>query len=88
MHENQRKKYAETPTSRHEDSILTTWPRSEQKSSSYAQAFHPPLSFPSQAKFHPLEQEHIKLIKQVKGIIINTPFIESLAKVPEYAKFL
>ena len=30
----------------------------------------------------------MKFMKQVKGISINTPFIESLAQVPEYAKFL
>ena len=35
-----------------------------------------------------MEQEHIKFMKQVKGIPINTPFIESLAQVPEYAKFV
>ncbi|KAL7591857.1 hypothetical protein Lser_V15G34596 [Lactuca serriola] len=46
------------------------------------------MSFPSRAKIHPLEQEHLKFMKQVKDIPINTPFIESLSQVPEYAKFL
>ncbi|XP_023739898.1 uncharacterized protein LOC111888015 [Lactuca sativa] len=35
-----------------------------------------------------MEQEHLEFLKQVKGISINSPFIESLSKVPEYAKFL
>lgn len=51
-------------------------------------AYRPPLSFPSQAKVGPLEQEQLKFVKQVNGIPINTPFIECLAQVPEYAKFL
>ncbi|XP_023766457.1 uncharacterized protein LOC111914985 [Lactuca sativa] len=40
------------------------------------------------ANLSPLERKHLEFIKQLKGIPINTPFIDSLAKVPEYAKFL
>ncbi|KAL7605792.1 uncharacterized protein LOC111906878 [Lactuca sativa] len=64
------------------------WGESEQKNFHDVQAYRPPLSFPSRDHIHPLEQQHLKFMKQVKGISINTPFIDSLSKVPEYAKFL
>ena len=35
-----------------------------------------------------MEQEYKKFMQQVKGIAINTPFIEALAKIPEYTKFI
>ena len=35
-----------------------------------------------------MEQKHKRFIKQFKGVLINTPFVESLAKMLEYAKFL
>ena len=69
-------------TSQREDSILTTW------TCSGANAYQPPLPFPYRARVHPLEQEHKRFMKQVKGILINTPFIKYLPKVPKYAKFL
>ncbi|XP_052620991.1 uncharacterized protein LOC128126876 [Lactuca sativa] len=68
--------------------MLTSWARFEQKKSVSVPAFKPPFPFPSRANLSPPEREHLEFIKQLKGIPINTPFIDSLAKVPEYAKFL
>ncbi|XP_023753610.1 uncharacterized protein LOC111901972 [Lactuca sativa] len=68
--------------------MLTSWARSEQKKSVSIPAYKPPLPFPSRANLSPLEREHLEFVKQLKGIHINTPFIDSLAKVLEYAKFL
>ncbi|XP_023734919.1 uncharacterized protein LOC111882785 [Lactuca sativa] len=79
---------AETPDSRREPSKLTTWAESEQKNSANIPAYRPPLPFPSRANSHPLEKEHLEFMKQVKGISINTHFIKSLSKIPEYARFL
>ncbi|XP_023762711.1 uncharacterized protein LOC111911152 [Lactuca sativa] len=68
--------------------LSTSWPLSEQKISETVSAYRPPLPFPSQANLSPLEREHLEFIQKIKGISINTPFINSLAKVPEYTKFL
>ncbi|XP_052623636.1 uncharacterized protein LOC128128938 [Lactuca sativa] len=76
------------PSSRREPAMLMSWARSEQKKFVYVPAYKQPLPFPSRANFSPLEREHLEFIKQLKGIPINTPFIDSLAKVIEYAKFL
>ncbi|KAL7595523.1 hypothetical protein Lser_V15G29447 [Lactuca serriola] len=77
-----------TLSSRREPAMLTSWAQSEQKKSVSVPAYEPPLPFPSRANLSPLEREHLEFIKQLKGIPINTPFIDSLAKIPEYAKFL
>ncbi|XP_023746643.1 uncharacterized protein LOC111894774 [Lactuca sativa] len=74
--------------SRRELAMLTTWDQSEQKNSDFIPAYRSPLSFLSQAHLSPLEREHLELIQQIKGIPINTPFIDSLSKIPEYTKFL
>ncbi|XP_023734276.1 uncharacterized protein LOC111882144 [Lactuca sativa] len=51
-------------------------------------SYKPPFPFPSRAHLSLLERKHLEFIRQIKGIPINAPFIDSLAKVPEYAKFL
>ncbi|KAL7601030.1 uncharacterized protein LOC111910598 [Lactuca sativa] len=79
---------AETPDSHRESSMLTSWARSEQKNSVSVPAHQPPLPFPSRANLSSLEREHLDFIQQIKGIPINTPFIDSLSKIPEYTKFL
>ena len=48
----------------------------------------PLLTYPSQARQHPLEQVHRRFINQVKYIPFKIPFIEDMAKMPGYAKFL
>ncbi|KAL7584927.1 hypothetical protein Lser_V15G44247 [Lactuca serriola] len=76
------------PSSRRELAKLTSWAQSEHSNSVFVLAYEPPLPFQSRAYLSLLEREHLEFIKQLKGIPINTPFIDSLAKVPEYAKFL
>ncbi|XP_023730241.1 uncharacterized protein LOC111877974 [Lactuca sativa] len=78
----------ETPTLRRGTCLATTWPLSEQKVPEPVPVYQPPLPFPSRAHLSPLEREHLEFIQQIKGIPINTTFIETLAKIPEYAKFL
>ncbi|KAL7600436.1 hypothetical protein Lser_V15G26627 [Lactuca serriola] len=68
--------------------MLTSWAHSAQKNYVYVPAYKPPFPFPSRANLSPLEREHLEFIKQVKGIPINTPFINSLSKIPAYAKLL
>ena len=80
--------FVESSTPRRRDSISKTWAQTENKNNFCTQSFCSTLSFPSRAGVHPLEQVHMKLMKQVKGIPINTHFVESMAQVPEYAKFL
>ena len=70
------------------DSISTMWDRSNRKNLDNVPTYCPPLPFRTRANTHPLEQEHMKFTQQVKGIPINTPFIDSLSKVPKYANFL
>lgn len=79
---------ANSSNSRSQHSKLMTWGDSDQTIFLDVQAYHPSLPFPSRAIIHPLEQEHLNFMKQVKGIPINTPFIKSLSQVLEYAKFL
>ncbi|XP_023767334.1 uncharacterized protein LOC111915926 [Lactuca sativa] len=78
----------ETPDSRREPSMLTMLARSEQKNSKSILAYRPPLPFPSRAHLSLLEREHLEFIQKIKGIPINTPFIDSLSKIIEYTKFL
>ncbi|XP_023741787.1 uncharacterized protein LOC111889862 [Lactuca sativa] len=79
---------AELTNSRRKPYKLTTWARHEQKNSVFVSAYQPTFPFPSRATLSPLEREHIEFVKHVKGISINTPFVESLSKIPEYQKLL
>ncbi|KAL7593720.1 uncharacterized protein LOC111911455 [Lactuca sativa] len=82
------KDIAGTPDSPRESSMLMFWAQSKQKKSESVPAYQPPFLFPSRANLSPLEREHLEFIQQMKGIPINTPFIDSLSKIPKYAKFL
>ncbi|XP_052627227.1 uncharacterized protein LOC128133736 [Lactuca sativa] len=48
--------------------------------------YQPPFPFPSRVALSPPEREHLEFVKHVKGIPINTTFVESLSKIPEYQK--
>lgn len=58
------------------------------KNDSFVKSYQPLIPYPSQEKAHSLEKEHTMFINQVNGIRLNTPFIEALVKMPEYAEFL
>ncbi|XP_023747601.1 uncharacterized protein LOC111895768 [Lactuca sativa] len=79
---------ANTPNSRREPIMLTTWSRFEHKNSESVPAYRPPLLFLSRAHISPLQREHLEFILQIKVIPINTHFFDSLSEIPEYAKFL
>ena len=72
------KNVAKILESRREPLKFTSCTKSEQKTSENIPAYRPPLPFPSRANLSLLEKEHLEFIKHIKGIPINTPFVETL----------
>ncbi|XP_052624919.1 uncharacterized protein LOC128132404 [Lactuca sativa] len=50
--------------------------------------FQPPLPYPARAKREKQEEEYQKFLDHIKALQINIPFIEAVAQMPKYAKFL
>ncbi|XP_023750329.1 uncharacterized protein LOC111898666 [Lactuca sativa] len=50
--------------------------------------FQPPMPFPARAKQEKKEEEYQKFLDHIKALQINIPFIEAVAQMPKYAKFL
>ncbi|XP_010246777.1 PREDICTED: uncharacterized protein LOC104589983 [Nelumbo nucifera] len=48
----------------------------------------PQVPFPNRLKQHKLEKEFGKFLKVFKSLHINIPFVDALAQMPHYAKFL
>ncbi|GKC55828.1 hypothetical protein Tco_1083426 [Tanacetum coccineum] len=48
----------------------------------------PPIPFPRRLRKEKEEAQQIKFLKKLKQLHINLPFIEALAQMPKYAKFL
>lgn len=73
---------------RHGGYIATSWDVKENSKKFLVKPYHPPLKYPSRTKQDLLEQEYRQFLEQEKDLSINTPFIESIAKMPTYKKFL
>ncbi|XP_023747688.1 uncharacterized protein LOC111895867 [Lactuca sativa] len=82
------KNVAKTQKSRCEPLQFMLCDQSDRKTLENISTYCPPLPFPSRANLSPLEWEHLEFIKYIKNIPINTPFVETFAKIPEYATFL
>ncbi|KAL7616358.1 uncharacterized protein LOC111894208 [Lactuca sativa] len=50
--------------------------------------FQPPMPYPTRAKKEKQEEEYQKFLDHIKPLQINIPFIEAVAQMPKYAKFL
>ncbi|GJU68777.1 putative nucleotidyltransferase, ribonuclease H [Tanacetum coccineum] len=48
----------------------------------------PPLPYPNRLRKQILEEENGKFLKMLKQIHINIPFVDVIARMPKYAKFL
>ncbi|GJW12653.1 hypothetical protein Tco_1578480 [Tanacetum coccineum] len=48
----------------------------------------PPIPFPRRLRKEKEEAQHKKFLENLKQLHINLPFIEALAQIPKYAKFL
>lgn len=61
-----------------------------QKSSEvlFVKLYQPPLSYLVRKRQVELEQEHKKFMDQMKALSINMPFIDAIAQMPKYIKFL
>ncbi|XP_023734047.1 uncharacterized protein LOC111881865 [Lactuca sativa] len=62
--------------------------QSEQKNVPPLKPYQPPLRFPSRARKEKQNEEYQKYLEHIKALKINIPFIEVVAQMPKYAKFL
>ncbi|KAL7591788.1 hypothetical protein Lser_V15G34232 [Lactuca serriola] len=68
--------------------LNSTSPRSEQKNTPSLKPYQPPLPFPGGARQDKPNEEYQKFLEHIKALQINIPFIEVVAQMPKYAKFL
>lgn len=61
-----------------------TWPQKSNTKIPYANSYQLPLRYLSIAKLNPLEKQCNNFMEQVKGLSINMPFVEAIAKMLEY----
>ncbi|KAL7587794.1 hypothetical protein Lser_V15G40429 [Lactuca serriola] len=66
----------------------TTWQSSEDKNKEPVKPYHPLLQFPSQAKQDKQVEDYQKFLEHIKSLQINISFIEAVAQMSKYAKFL
>ena len=52
------------------------------------QAYKPHILFPQRPQKSKMEDQFSKFLNMFKKIEINIPFVEALAKMPHYAKFM
>ena len=52
------------------------------------QAYKPPILFPQRLQKSKLDDQLCKFLNMFKKIEINIPFVEALAQMPHYAKFM
>ncbi|KAL7596673.1 uncharacterized protein LOC111906112 [Lactuca sativa] len=60
----------------------------DQKIKSPVKPYQPPLPYPDRARQEKNEEEYQKFLEHIKALQINIPFIEAVAQMPKYAKFL
>ena len=65
-----------------EDDIESSKPAPEVK------AYKPKVPFPARLKQHALDKQFAKFLEVFKKLHINIPFVDALAQMPSYAKFL
>ena len=51
-------------------------------------AYQPPIPFPQRLKQSKLDSQYAKFLNMFKKLEINIPFIEALAQMPNYEKFM
>ncbi|KAL7587001.1 hypothetical protein Lser_V15G38297 [Lactuca serriola] len=63
-------------------------PTPDQKNKPPIKPYQPPLPYPARARQEKNEEDYQKFLEHIKALQINIPFIEAVAKIPKYAKFL
>ncbi|XP_023734608.1 uncharacterized protein LOC111882477 [Lactuca sativa] len=66
----------------------STSPPAEQKNLPPVKSYQPPLPYPARARQEKNEVDYQKFLEHIKALQINMPFIEVVAQMPKYAKFL
>ncbi|KAL7599566.1 hypothetical protein Lser_V15G21208 [Lactuca serriola] len=66
----------------------STSPPPEQKNRPPVKPYHPPLRFPARARQEKNDVDYQKFLEHIKALQINMSFIEAVAQMPKYAKFL
>ncbi|KAI3752924.1 hypothetical protein L2E82_24966 [Cichorium intybus] len=51
-------------------------------------SYKPPVPYPQRLKKEKQEEEYRKFLEHIKSLHINIPFVEAVAQMPKYAKFL
>ncbi|KAI3740492.1 hypothetical protein L2E82_30941 [Cichorium intybus] len=51
-------------------------------------SYKPPVPYPQRLKKEKQEEEYMKFLEHIKSLHINIPFVEAVAQMPKYAKFL
>ncbi|KAI3766148.1 hypothetical protein L2E82_16199 [Cichorium intybus] len=51
-------------------------------------SYKPPVPYPQRLKKEKQEEEYKKFLEHIKSLHINIPFVEAVAQMPKYAKFL
>ena len=59
-----------------------------QKKIEEVRVYRPPIPFPQRLKQSKLDDQFSKFLNMFKKVEINIPFVEALAKMPHYAKFM
>ncbi|XP_022883426.1 uncharacterized protein LOC111400232 [Olea europaea var. sylvestris] len=58
------------------------------KATAPVKAYVPPIPFPQRLQKHKLDKQFQKILDVFKKLHINIPFVETLAQMPSYAKFM
>ena len=61
---------------------------SQEKKNKEVRIYHPPIPFPERLKQTTLDGQFAKFLNMFKKLEINIPFVEALAEMPHYAKFM
>ncbi|XP_023746777.1 uncharacterized protein LOC111894924 [Lactuca sativa] len=78
----------DTEATRRVQNMDSTSPVTIPKNQIPEKPFHPPMPYPSRAKQEKTEEDYQKFLDHIKALQINIPFIEAVAQMPKYAKFL
>ncbi|XP_023764512.1 uncharacterized protein LOC111913024 [Lactuca sativa] len=66
----------------------STSPTPDQKNKPPVNPYQPPLPYPARARQEKNEEDYQKFLEHIKALQINIPFIEAVAQMPKYIKFL
>ena len=59
-----------------------------QKMKKEVRVYHPLIPFPQRLKQTKLDDQFAKFLNMFRKLEINIPFVEALAQIPHYAKFM